>query len=123
MEVHGNVTINNLIEKQEITVENGGVLNFGAPQVEGEEAERLVEMTKEDECRLLPLFKGDIHNLRQFFGEAKKSEPVQIIANVNSWIANGKISTEFKMKDLWKALNDLNIYKHSYQSWNKQVKK
>ena len=36
MEVHGNVTINNLIEKQEITVESGGVLNFGPSQIEDE---------------------------------------------------------------------------------------
>ena len=123
MEVHGNVTINNLIEKQEITVESGGVLNFGTPQVENEEAASEVEgLTVEDEMLLLPIFKDDIKMLRTFFSEAEGATPPQITAKVNVWIEDGRIRKNRNMKDLWRILNKKGIYTRTYQTWNKQVK-
>ena len=72
MEVHGNVTINNLIEKQEITVKSGGVLNFGPSQIEDENSDtessgennhqEVAALEKEDEELLLPIFKGSREN-------------------------------------------------------------
>ena len=96
MEVHGNVTINNLIEKQEITVESGGVLNFGPSQIEDENPDtelsgennppKVAALEKEDEEMLLPIFKGSRENLRQFFAEVQGITPQQVAAKVNAWM-------------------------------------
>ena len=132
MEVHGNVTINNLIEKQEITVESGGVLNFGPSQIEDENPDtelsgennppKVAALEKEDEEMLLPIFKGSRENLRQFFAEVQGTAPIYITAKVNQWIDDGRICKECTMKDLWIVLKDMGIYKRTYQTWNKQVK-
>lgn len=122
MEVHGNVTINNLIEKQEITVESGGVLNFGTPQVENEEAASEVEgLTVEDEEMLLPLFKGDRKMLRQFFAEVQGAAPEQVTAKMNAWIGDGRIAKKFNMKNFWETLYKKGIYPYSYEAMNKHV--
>ena len=132
MEVHGNVTINNLIEKQEITVESGGVLNFGPSQIEDENPDtelsgennpqKAAALEKEDEEMLLPIFKGSRENLRQFFAEVQGITPQQVAAKVNAWIGDKKICKECTMKNLWRVLKENGIYTHTYQAWNKQVK-
>lgn len=131
MEVHGNVTINNLIEKQEITVESGGVLNFGPPQIEDENPDtelsgennpqEVAALEKEDEELLLPIFKGSRENLRQFFAEVKGATPEQIYNKINAWIGDGRIANKFNMRNFHEILKKMKIFTRSYQALNEHI--
>ena len=81
-----------------------------------------VMLTVEDEEMLLPMFKGNRENLRQFFAEVRGLRPTQITAQVNEWVKDGRISKECTMKDLWSTLKKMELYGKTYQAWNKQVK-
>lgn len=131
MEVHGNVTINNLIEKQEITVESGGVLNFGPSQIEDENPDtelsgennppKVAALEKEDEEMLLPIFKGSRENLRQFFTEVKGATPEQIYNKINAWIGDGRIANKFNMRKFHEILKKMKIFTRSYQALNEHI--
>lgn len=91
---------------------------------ESEEAREAAEvkLAVEDEEMLLPMFKGNRENLRQFFAEVWGLRPTQITAQVNEWVKDGRISKECTMKDLWSTLKKMELYGKTYQAWNKQVK-
>ena len=81
-----------------------------------------VMLTVEDEEMLLPMFKGNRENLRQFFAEVQGITPQQVAAKVNAWIGDGRICKEQNMKNLWRVLNNKKIYTLTYQAWNHIVR-
>ena len=93
-----------------------------AIEEEVEASIEVVELSKEDEELLLPVFKGSRENLRQFFAEVQGITPQQVAAKVNAWIGDGRICNEQNMKNLWRVLNNKKIYTLTYQAWNHIVR-
>ena len=86
-----------------------------------EEAE--VMLAVEDEEMLLPMFKGDRENLRQFFAEVRGAKPEQIYNKINAWKGDGKMAKKFNVSKFHDVLKKMEIYIQSYQALNDNITK
>lgn len=107
----------NYIEKQEITVENGGILNFGNT-AEPEETPDDDDMKAE----LLSVFMGNEEETEKFIMAIKTFEKdIQITAHVKALCRQRVISEKSKGRVLWNILTKYGYYTRSESNWNSQI--
>lgn len=115
----GSVTINNGVAKEEKVYD---YCNEYTESVEPEECAEPTEDAGEIIAALTPLFYGVKADAIQFLQMVREMKPTQITDLVNQWVAQKKIAQHNCHRDLWKVLNDNDIYMRSESNWNAQVK-
>lgn len=108
----------NYIEKQEIHVENGGVLNFGSAKkpTEDSEVDDRVEA-------LLPFFYNEKETVEGFLRRVDGASAMDVVNVVNDMLRAKTVSDVSCNKPLWEVLTRLGIYSKTLANWNSQIRR
>lgn len=107
------------IEKQEITVEAGGIF-YNGPQSsdnkkEGDENEYLI-------LQLMPICMDNEEYAREFLEEVRGKNAREITDIVKVYRENKKVSPILCHRNLWQVLHENGIYKMTERNWNERIK-
>lgn len=123
METQGGRVFNiagNYIEHQEITVESGGVLNFG--EARKDDVEATERGSEELISELKVVFYGDEDVTSLFLEDIKGRKPMDIVRTVRNYVCDKRLSERSCHRDLWQILNKNGIYTLSESNWNKALR-
>lgn len=106
------------IERQEITVSNGGVLNFGEPKKKTSVDDADAAIVEE----LAPIFYGNREEVAAYLGRIKGADATQVVQVTNEYIQAQKISARSCNKPLWEIHHKHGLYAKTLTNWNNQIK-
>lgn len=82
----------------------------------------VIDLQNEIVEKLLPIFWEDKNEAENFLFRIQGMRAKQITALVKELVAKNKISEMSKGRDLWKVLNDYELYSPSESNWNQQLR-
>ena len=82
----------------------------------------MIDNREESVGKRKPMCENDETEASSFLSDIQVMKPREITNRVNQLVREGIIADKSNHRDLWKILNDAELYKLTESNWNQQVK-